>query len=87
MGKTLLYTVLFKGEIYHVRIIHCRTGFRPSSAESGTMKATPSPGGLTIFRPADIRPVMRIPLFVERCAAGFPSPAADYVESVRHEVA
>lgn len=45
------------------------------------MKATPSRGGLTIFRPADIRPVMRIPLFVERCAAGFPSPATDYVES------
>lgn len=51
------------------------------------MKATASQGGLTIFRPADIRPVMRIPLFVERCAAGYPSPAQDYIESVRHEVA
>ncbi|WP_338423977.1 S24 family peptidase, partial [Pantoea ananatis] len=45
------------------------------------MKATSSRGGLTVFRPADIRPVMRIPLFVERCAAGFPSPATDYVEA------
>ncbi|MCK0553202.1 hypothetical protein KFO32_09030 [Pantoea ananatis] len=51
------------------------------------MKATSSRGGLTVFRPADIRPVMRIPLFVEHCAAGFPSPATDYVEAVRHEVA
>ncbi|MGX9377334.1 translesion error-prone DNA polymerase V autoproteolytic subunit [Pantoea ananatis] len=45
------------------------------------MKTTSSRSGLTVFRPADIRPVMRIPLFVERCAAGFPSPATDYVES------
>ncbi|WP_338108233.1 hypothetical protein [Pectobacterium brasiliense] len=45
------------------------------------MKATSSQGGLTIFRPADIRPVKRTPLFVERCAIGFPSPATDYVEA------
>ncbi|MCW0309672.1 Protein UmuD [Pantoea ananatis] len=45
------------------------------------MKATSSWGGLTVLRPADTRPVMRIPLFVERCAAGFPSSATDYVES------
>lgn len=44
------------------------------------MKETSSLGGLTIFRPAGIRPGMRIWLFVECCAAGFPSPATDYVQ-------
>lgn len=29
---------------------------------------------------ASIQEVLKIPLFTERCAAGFPSPAADYTE-------
>lgn len=30
---------------------------------------------------------LALPLFLERCQAGFPSPAQDYVEAVRREVA
>lgn len=34
------------------------------------------------FTPAALNPgILTIPLFTERCAAGFPSPAADYTES------
>ena len=29
---------------------------------------------------ASIQEALKIPLFTERCAAGFPSPAADYTE-------
>lgn len=34
------------------------------------------------FTPAALNPgTLTLPLFTERCAAGFPSPAADYTES------
>ena len=34
------------------------------------------------FTPAALSPgILTLPLFTERCAAGFPSPAADYTES------
>lgn len=34
------------------------------------------------FTPAALDPgILTLPLFTERCAAGFPSPAADYTES------
>lgn len=34
------------------------------------------------FTPAALNPgILTLPLFTERCAAGFPSPAADYTES------
>ncbi len=34
------------------------------------------------FIAASLEPgVMTLPLFTERCAAGFPSPAADYTEA------
>lgn len=36
--------------------------------------------GLTPLRPAAASPSLAIPLFADTCAAGFPSPAADYVE-------
>ncbi|MDI9223608.1 translesion error-prone DNA polymerase V autoproteolytic subunit [Pantoea sp. EABMAA-21] len=36
--------------------------------------------GLSPFWPPVKTPRVRIPLFAEPCAAGFPSPAADYVE-------
>lgn len=35
---------------------------------------------LTVLWPPVIAPPVRIPLFAEPCAAGFPSPAQDYVE-------
>lgn len=34
----------------------------------------------TFFAPADQLPVLSLPLFADRCRAGFPSPAQDYVE-------
>ncbi|WP_413721368.1 translesion error-prone DNA polymerase V autoproteolytic subunit [Sodalis sp. RH24] len=34
----------------------------------------------TFFAPADLLPVLSLPLFADRCRAGFPSPAQDYVE-------
>lgn len=36
--------------------------------------------GLTQFWPPIFTPSLKIPLFAEPCAAGFPSPAQDYVE-------
>lgn len=36
---------------------------------------------LTLHLPASGCPGMAIPLFADTCAAGFPSPAADYVEA------
>lgn len=38
-------------------------------------------------RPAINPEPFTAPLFTERCQAGFPSPAQDYVEAVRREVA
>ncbi|QCR38901.1 translesion error-prone DNA polymerase V autoproteolytic subunit [Nissabacter sp. SGAir0207] len=32
------------------------------------------------YQPGEEMPALAIPLFLERCQAGFPSPAADYVE-------
>lgn len=32
------------------------------------------------LQPGEEMPVLDIPLFIERCRAGFPSPAADYIE-------
>lgn len=37
--------------------------------------------GLSLLRPAPESPEVPIPLFADTCAAGFPSPAADYVEA------
>lgn len=36
---------------------------------------------LTILCPPESCPQLRVPLFADPCAAGFPSPAQDYVES------
>lgn len=36
---------------------------------------------LTILWPPESCPQLRVPLFTDPCAAGFPSPAQDYVES------
>lgn len=36
--------------------------------------------GLTLLWPPAITSRVRIPLYAEPCAAGFPSPAQDYVE-------
>ncbi len=33
-----------------------------------------------MFTPGDTPPVLSLPLFADRCRAGFPSPAQDYVE-------
>lgn len=35
----------------------------------------------SIQRPVEEPPALLIPLYVERCPAGFPSPAQDYVEA------
>lgn len=36
---------------------------------------------LTVLSPATGSPGLSLPLFLERCPAGFPSPATDYVEA------
>lgn len=36
---------------------------------------------LTAILPSETPSSLRIPLFSDRCAAGFPSPAQDYIES------
>lgn len=36
--------------------------------------------GLTLLWPPAITPPLRAPLYAEPCAAGFPSPAQDYIE-------
>ncbi|MBQ0956850.1 translesion error-prone DNA polymerase V autoproteolytic subunit [Serratia symbiotica] len=36
---------------------------------------------MNIYQPDEISTLHRLPLFVERVACGFPSPAQDYVES------
>lgn len=36
--------------------------------------------GLTVLWPPLMTPPVKIPFFAEACAAGFPSPAQDYVE-------
>lgn len=43
--------------------------------------------GLMLLWPPIFTPRVRVPLYADPCAAGFPSPAQDYVEKVRHEVA
>lgn len=35
---------------------------------------------MQFFKPAEIRAIMPIPLFIDRVPCGFPSPAQDYVE-------
>lgn len=35
---------------------------------------------MEFIKPAEIRAVMRLPLYVERVPCGFPSPAQDYIE-------
>ncbi|MDF7651915.1 translesion error-prone DNA polymerase V autoproteolytic subunit [Pantoea sp. Acro-805] len=35
---------------------------------------------MEFFRPAEIRAVLELPLFIARVPCGFPSPAQDYVE-------
>ena len=35
---------------------------------------------MEFIKPADIRAVMPLPLYIERVPCGFPSPAQDYVE-------
>lgn len=44
------------------------------------MKNLPYTQGITLLWPPMFTPQVRIPLFAESCAAGFPSPAQDYVE-------
>lgn len=36
--------------------------------------------GLTLLWPPRFTPCIRVPLYADPCAAGFPSPAQDYVE-------
>ncbi|MCZ4057919.1 translesion error-prone DNA polymerase V autoproteolytic subunit [Pantoea sp. LMR881] len=35
---------------------------------------------MEFIKPAEIRAVMQLPLYIERVSCGFPSPAQDYVE-------
>lgn len=35
---------------------------------------------MKFYKPAEIRAILELPLFIERVACGFPSPAQDYVE-------
>ena len=44
------------------------------------MKSAAFAQGLELILPAPDTPRVSVPLFSEPCAAGFPSPAADYVE-------
>lgn len=44
------------------------------------MKAVSYTHGLTLLWPPLITPTIRVPLYAATCAAGFPSPAQDYVE-------
>lgn len=44
------------------------------------MKAVSYTQGLTLLWPPVFTPPLRVPLFSDPCAAGFPSPAQDYVE-------
>lgn len=45
------------------------------------MKPATYSSGLTLLWPPIFTPRVRVPLFADTCAAGFPSPAQDYVES------
>lgn len=42
---------------------------------------------IRFIAPAESPDKMQLPLFADLASCGFPSPAADYVESVRREVA
>ncbi|MEN4610325.1 translesion error-prone DNA polymerase V autoproteolytic subunit [Pantoea agglomerans] len=44
------------------------------------MKPLNYASGLSVLWPPLFTPLVRIPLFAEPCAAGFPSPAQDYIE-------
>lgn len=44
------------------------------------MKGVSYTQGLTLLWPPLITPPLRVPLYLDTCAAGFPSPAQDYVE-------
>ena len=44
------------------------------------MKPATYAQGLSPFWPPVKTPRVRVPLFAEPCSAGFPSPAADYIE-------
>lgn len=44
------------------------------------MKAVSYTQGLTLLWPPAFTPPLRVPLYADPCAAGFPSPAQDYVE-------
>ncbi|ARJ43960.1 DNA polymerase V [Pantoea alhagi] len=35
---------------------------------------------MDFIRPAELRAILHLPLFIERVACGFPSPAQDYIE-------
>lgn len=35
---------------------------------------------MKFYKPAEIRAILELPLFIERVPCGFPSPAQDYVE-------
>ncbi|QKJ89348.1 Error-prone repair protein UmuD (plasmid) [Paramixta manurensis] len=45
------------------------------------MKQPVSTSRMIMLSPAERPSALRIPLFADRCAAGFPSPAQDYVEA------
>jgi len=42
---------------------------------------------LVMLTPTTDGQSLTLPLFLEKVPCGFPSPAQDYVEKVRHEVA
>lgn len=44
------------------------------------MKMEQRTPGLTLLWPPILTPSVKIPLYAEPCAAGFPSPAQDYIE-------
>jgi len=44
------------------------------------MKTAPYTHGLIVLWPPLVTPPLRVPLYADTCAAGFPSPAQDYVE-------
>lgn len=45
------------------------------------MKLISKADGLIMLMPPEVTPHVRIPFYAYKCAAGFPSPAQDYVES------
>ena len=36
---------------------------------------------MKLYRPAEVRDLLPLPLYIERVPCGFPSPAQDYIET------